>query len=147
MSEAIDQAFIATILDGGLAIDISHENGLYSAWDGASYAHEEGVYVPSANREYCEIKNFPADRVPFSLKHSDNEVGFFQIILRYPVDVGAHTIKAKAEEALNLFTPGVPISYAGQNVNIESKRRDGGRVEDGFYQIVARVSYSAFVQR
>jgi hypothetical protein len=147
MSEAIDQAFISTILDGGLGIDVVHENGVSSVWSGTAYTHIIGVYTPDANREHCEIRNFPADRVPYSLAHSDAEVGFFQVILKYPADEGAYAIKAKAEEIMSLFTPGTPISYSGQNVNIESKRRDGGRIEGGFYQIVVRISYRAFVQR
>jgi hypothetical protein len=144
---AIDQAFISTILDGGLGIDIVHENGLYSTWSGTAYAHTAGVYTPDANREHCEIRNFPADRVPYSLNHSDAEVGFFQIILKYPADIGAYTIKSKAEDVLALFVPGTPIEYNGQTINIESKRRDGGRIEGGFYQIVVRISYRAFVPR
>lgn len=147
MSEAIDQAFISAILSGGLGIDVVHENGLYSTWSGTSYTHTAGVYTPDANREHCEIRNFPADRVPFSLGDSDAEVGFFQVILKYPTDTGAHEIKAKAEEVLALFVPGTPITYAGQKVNIEGKRRDGGRSEGGFYQIVVRVQYRTFVPR
>jgi hypothetical protein len=147
MSEAIDQAFIDTILSGGLAIDVVHENGLYSTWSGTAYTHTAGVYTPDANREHCEIRNFPADRVPYSLNHSDVEVGFFQIILKYPSDIGAHTIKAKAEDVLALFKHGTPITYGSQSVNIDSKRRDGGRIEGGFYQIVVRISYRAFVSR
>lgn len=147
MSEAIDQAFIDATLNGGLGIDVVHENGLYSVWDGSEYTHHTGVYTPDANREYCEIRNFPALRSPFSLSHSDEEMGLFQIILKYPADVGAHTIKAKAEEALSLFTAGGKLTYSGQDTFIESKNRDGGRIEGGFYQIVIRVNYRAFVSR
>lgn len=147
MSEAIDQAFIETILNGGLAIDVVHENGLYSVWSGSAYSHLSGVYTPDANREHCEIRNFPAMRSPFSLAHSDEETGLFQIILKYPADIGAHTIKAKAEEVLALFTAGGTLTYSGQDTFIESKTRDGGRIEGGFYQIVVRINYRAFVSR
>lgn len=147
MSEAIDQALISAIMNGGLAVDIIHENGLYSIWGGSSYTSYIGVYTPSANREYCEIRNFPALRTPYSLSHSDDETGLFQIIIKYPADIGAHTIKAKAEQVLALFVPGTALTYSGQNVFIESKQRDGGRVEGGYYQIVVRVNYRAFVPR
>lgn len=147
MSEAVDQALISTIMDGGLGIDIVHENGVYSVWDGSSYTSHTGVYTPDSNREYCEIRNFPGLRAPYSLSDSDDETGLFQVILKYPSDVGGYTIKAKAEEVMALFKPGTPVSYAGQNVNIESKNRDGGRIEGGYYQIVVRINYRAFVPR
>lgn len=147
MSESIDQALISAIMNGGLAIDVVHENGLYSVWSGSAYTSYVGAYTPSANREYLEIRNFPALRIPYSLKHSDDETGLFQIILKYPADIGAHTIKAKAEETLALFPMGTALVYDGQNVFIESKQRDGGRIEGGYYQIVVRVNYRAFVPR
>lgn len=147
MSEFIDQALISTIMNGGLAIDIVHENGVYSVWSGSDYVNNIGVYTPDANREHCEIRNFPSLRTPYSLKHSDDETGLFQIIIKYPADIGAHSIKTKAEQTMALFVPGTSLTYSGQNVFIESKQRDGGRIEGGFYQIVVRINYRAFVPR
>lgn len=143
----IDQALISAVLSGGLAIDVVHENGLYSVWNGSAYVSSQGVYTPTTNREFMEIRNFPASSIPLSLKHSDESVGIFQAILKYPADVGAITIKTKAEAFLALFTLGAAITYSGQNVYPEAKNRDGGRIEGGFYQIVCRVNYRAFVAR
>ena len=147
MSESIDKAFVDTIINGGLAIDIVHENGLYSTWGGSAYTHTPGVYTPDANREHCEIRNFPALRTAFSLSHSDLEVGLFQVILKYPSDTGAILIKSKADAVMALFRIGGAITYSGQDVYIDSKRRDGGRNEGGFYQIVVRLEYRAYVSR
>ena len=146
MSLKIDQAFIQAILDGGLAIDIVHENGSYSVWGVASYTHHSGVYNPNANSEYVEIRSFPAGTADIT-SNSDENVGLFQAIIKYPVDVAAITIKTKAEELLDLFTIGTPLTYDSQKTYPVSKSRDGGRIEAGFYQIVCRINYRAFVTR
>lgn len=147
MSIAIDQAFTNTILNGGLDIDVVHENGLYSEWNGSSYDHHSGPYVPEAESEFCELKAFPANTGPLSLADTDENVGIFQAILFYPADVAAHTIKTKAEAVLDLFVIGAKITYASQDVIIDAKTRDGGRIEGGYYQIVIRVNYTAYVSR
>ena len=146
MSLKIDQSFVQAILDGGLAIDVVHENGAYSVWGGSSYTHHSGVYTPDANREHIEIRSFPAGTVDIT-SDSDENVGLFQAIIKYPVDVGAITIKTKAEALLGLFPIGAAITYDSQKTYPVSKNRDGGRIEAGFYQVVARVNYRAFVSR
>lgn len=143
----IDQAFVAEILAGGLAIDVVHENGLYSTWNGTAYVHSTGVYVPSSTRAHMEIRSFPAGVKAYSLADSDEHVGLFQAIIKYPADVGAVTIKTKAEALLALFKVGGKITYSAQDVFILSKARDGGRVEGGFYQVVCRINYQAYVTR
>ena len=147
MTIKIDQALIDTVLSGGLAIDVVHENGLYSTWSGSAYVSSQGVYTPATDREHIEIRNFPASSIAFSLKDSDESVGMFQAIIKYPADIGAITIKQKAEAFLALFTIGTALIYSGQKVYPTSKNRDGGRIEGGFYQIVCRVDYRAFVAR
>ena len=147
MSIKIDQALIDTVLSGSLAIDIVHENGLYSTWNGSAYVSSQGVYSPQTDREHIEIRNFPANSIPLSLNNSDETVGLFQAIIKYPADIGAITIKQKAEAFLALFTLGTALTYSGQKVYPTSKNRDGGRIEGGFYQIVCRVDYRAFVAR
>jgi len=142
----IDQSFIQTVLNGSLAIDIIHENGAYSVWGGSSYTHHSGVYTPETNREHIEIRSFPAGTADIT-SDSDESVGLFQAIIKYPADVGAITIKAKAETLLDLFTIGTPITYDSQKTYPVSKNRDGGRIDGGFYQIVCRVNYRAFISR
>jgi len=147
MSLKIDQSLDSTVLNGGLAIDLIFENGVYSVWGGAAYTNNSGVYTPDANREHMEIRNFPANSIAFTLAHSDEYVGFYQAIIKYPADIGSITIKQKADAFLALFEIGVPVTYDGQNVFPTSKNRDGGRAEGGFYQIVCSVNYRAFVAR
>ena len=147
MSLKIDQALNSTTLNGGLAIDLIYENGAYVVWDGAAYVEKKGAYPTETDREHLELRNFPASSIPLSLKHSDEYVGMFQAIIKYPADVGAIIIKQKAELFLDLFTLGTAVIYDGQKVYPTSKNRDGGRIEGGFYQIVCRVDYRAFVAR
>ena len=147
MSIKIDQAFVSAILSAGLAIDIVHENGIYSDWNGASYDYVQSVYTPDAQVPYAEIKVFPAGKQPFSLKHSDEAVGLFQAIIRYPVDEGAFLIKEKAELIISALPIGGILSYEGQNVNIVSNSRDSGSTVSGFYEIIVRANYRAFVTR
>lgn len=135
------------MLDGQFALDIVHENGGYSVWGGSLYTHASGVYQPNANREFCEIRNFPAGKTAFSLANSDEFVGLFQVILKYPADIGAITIKQKAEDILRVLKVGATLTYSGQSVEILSNTRDGGRIEGGFYQIVIRANYRAFTPR
>lgn len=146
MSINIDNAFTTAILGGGLALDVVHDNGLYSLW-GTAYTSVHGVYVPDANRAYCEIKVFPASTAPLSLATSDDNRGIFQCIVHYPADTGSIEAKTKAEAVLALFSPSTPLTYSGQKVFIMNKTRDGGRVDGGFYQIVIRVEYRAYTAR
>lgn len=147
MSIKIDQALDSTVLNGGLAMDIIFENGVYSVWGGSSYTNKAGVYSPDANREHLELRNFPASTAPLSLKHSDEYVGIYQAIIKYPSDVGSIIIKQKAEAFLDLFVIGSAVTYETQKVYISSKTRDGGRIEGGFYQIVCSINYQSFVTR
>lgn len=145
MSLKIDQALNTAVLGGGLGVDIVFENGLYSAWGGASYTNKKGVYLPQTDREYLEVRNFPASTKAFTVNDTAEQVGVYQGILRYPSDLGAITIKTKAEAFLALFGLDTPVAYDGQDVHVTAKTRDGGRTEGGFYQIVCRINYRAFL--
>jgi len=147
LSVKIDQAFIDATINAGLAIDVVHENGVYSVWSDSAYTDHVGVYKPTNGRPYVKIKQFPAGSAPLTLACSDDHRGMFQAKFKYPADTGAVTTKEKAESLLAVFQIGTPIVYSGQKVFPESKRRDGGRIEGGFYQIVCRVEYRAFTTR
>lgn len=145
MSIKIDQALDSIILGGGLKIDLVFENGVYSTWGTSAYTNKKGAYTPAADREFIELKNFPAGSTAFSLNTSDEHVGTYQAIIKYPADSGAIAVKKKSEALLNLFPLGTAIIYSTQKVYPSSRDRDGGRIEGGFYQIVCRINYRAFV--
>ena len=147
MSITIDQAFIQAVMNGGLALDIVLENGVFSTWNGSAYVNSVGAYTPVAGRGFIEIRSFPAGTRAFSLSDSDEHVGLFQAIIKYPADTSAFLVKTKAENFLSLFKIGAAITYNVHKVFIVSKYRDGGRSEGSFYQIVCRVNYQAYTDR
>lgn len=147
MSIAIDQAFASAMLAGGLAIDLVFENGVWAYWNGSAYVNKVGAYSPSTDRPFAELVVFPASKDALSIKDSDEAVGLFQVIVKYPADVGAITAKTKAESVLSLMKVGQSITYQTQKVYITGHSRLGGRVEGGFYQIVVRANYRAFLTR
>ena len=144
---AIEQALNTELLGGGLDLDIVFDNGIYSVWDCLGYEHQTGAYVPSTERGYIESKVFPASILPFSLNHSDTHSGVYQVIVKYPADMGSIVVKSKVDEVLALFGIGSTLTYDSQSVTIDTKSVDGGRVEGGFYQVVVRFEYQAFVTR
>ena len=147
MSIAIDQAFTSAMVAGGLGIDLVFENGVWAYWNGSTYENKVGVYTPSTDRPFAELVTFPASKDALSMKDSDESLGLFQVTVKYPADVGAIIAKTKAESVLSLMKVGQIISYLTQTVYITSHSRLGGRVEGGFYQIVVRANYRAFVTR
>jgi len=147
LSITIDQAFTDTLMTGGLAIDLVHENGAYSVWGGSAYTTSLGVYEPQARREYAEAKHFPAVRSGASLSNSDEHLGLYQVLVKFPDDIADFTAKTKVEAVLALFKPTTLLAYGGQTVEILSSSRDGGVNNGGFYEIMIRANYRAFVAR
>lgn len=147
MSIAIDQAFTSAMLAGGLEIDLVFENGVWAQWNGSAYVNKVGAYTPATERPFAELITFPASKDALSIKDSDESVGLFQVTVKYPADTGAINAKTKAESVLSLMKVGQSITYQTQTVYITSHSRLGGRVEGGFYQIVVRANYRAFVTR
>jgi len=143
----IDQALTSTLLAGGLAVDIAHENGAFSTWNGAAYVSETGVYDPSTERPYIEEKVSPTGAISHDLNNTNENVGVYECIVRYPVDGGAFSAKTKAEAVVALFPTGASITYSGQVVNIRSATRTGGVVDGGFYMIATRINYVAYVPK
>ena len=146
MTILIDQAFVSKLLNSFLEIDLVHENGMHTDWNGSEYTSKIGVYSPDPREGYAEIKHFPAGKKPFSTT-SDEAVGLFQVILKYPTDIGTFAIKDKAEEILSVLKIGSTLSFGNQNVEIVSNARDGGRIDGSYYQIVVRANYRAFTPR
>ena len=143
----IDQAFTSALLAGGLAVDVVHEGGAFSTWNGSAYVSETGVYEPSAERPYIEESLSPMGSISHDLANTNESVGLYQCIVRYPIDVGAISAKTKAEDILSLFAIGSTINYGGQVINIQSATRTGGAVDGGYYILSARVNYTAYVPK
>jgi len=148
MSLRTEQALVQALLDGNLQLDIVHENGNFSVWNGVEYVHENGTYLPQADRPYIENKNLSADTQPFSLNDSDDYLGTFQINLYYPSDTGGIAMKQKVETIIkDIFTIGKRLVYDGQKVIIESNRQNRLLIAGGFMTMVLRIDHRSFVSR
>lgn len=148
MSIKVDQALIDTLIKANIGIDIVHENGVISEGAGWVFDEANGAYVPTSMRPYVDARVFQGDKEPFSLSDSDEVTGFYQCLVNYPIDQGAHIVKQKAEEILTAFKIGSVLSYDGQDVSITKTKRYSGEIANGsFYQIAVRIFFIAFTQR
>ena len=144
MSVKLDKLLINTIFSGNLQIDIVRENMRYSTWDGASYSHHGGVYTPSG-AAYAQIKSIPAGRQRATLTDTNEHIGAWSIILRYPTGANEFVAKTAAEAVLALFPVGTKMTYEDISAWIESSRRDEGVIVAGYYQISITINYTAYI--
>lgn len=148
MSIKIDQAFTSTLLAAEPDLDIVWENGTYSVWGGASYAHQTGVYSPDTDRPYIEAFMLPNNITPLGLSTTNETDGLFRCILRYPANTGSITAKQKADEIMASFPVGGRLTYSGQTVTVTSQdRRQGATSDDNWYSLVVSFNYIAFLSR
>jgi len=132
MTIKVDQALISGFIAGAFGLPIAHENL---------------PYTPVAGTAYAEIIVFDAGTAALSLNDSDEQIGIFQVILRYPLDAGAVPIKTTAEALFTYFKIASRHTYSGQSVEILGHDRGAGRAVDGWFQIVCRMRFRAFVDR
>lgn len=147
MSVKIDQALLSSAIAGGFALDLVLSDEEYAVWNGASYDFKTGVYTPTQSRPYVAVDIFPAGKSSFSLAHTDEEVGLIQFLVNHPIRNGSIVAKAKVGAMEAVFKIGSNHSYDGQVVEIDRNSRSAGTYENGFYQIMFRAYYRAFVSR
>lgn len=132
MTIKVDQALINAFITGAFGLPIAHENI---------------DYTPTVGTAYVELTVFDAGTAPLSMSDSDEQLGILQAILRHPPDAGAIAAKTAAEAIFDYFPIASRHLYSGQYVQILAHDRGAGRVVDGWYQIVCRVRFRAFVDR
>jgi len=132
MSLKIDQAFVQSFIDGDFGLPIDYENMPYTPVSGTAFA--ELIHIPN-----------PIDSL--TLADMNETSGLFRVILRYPVDSGAITAKAKAEEIMAHYPIGSSVAYSGQSATIRSVDRQAGVVEDAWYTLVVSIRYISFITR
>jgi len=146
MNINIDKAFTAAIMGVG-GIDIIHDGGAYSIWNGSSYDSQKGTYSQEARTPSVEIKTFQTIRKAYSLNDTDAINGYFQIITRYPSQTGQYAAKNKAIEFMTALPSGGSLVYSGVTVNITSSEVISSGSVDGFYQVVSTAKFTAYVNR
>lgn len=132
MSIKVDQALVQSFISGNFLLPIAHENI---------------DYTPTVGTAYAEITVFDTGTEPLDLAHTNEQIGLFQCVLRYPVNTGAVAAKTKAEAIFNRFEIGSKHTYSGQDVWITAHDRQPGYPENGWYKIVMRMRYRAFITR
>ena len=132
MSIKIDQAFVQSFIDGNFGLPVDYENMPYTPVSGTAFA--ELIHLPN-----------PIDSL--TLADMNETSGLFRVILRYPVDSGAITAKAKAEEIMAHYPIGSSVAYSGQSATIRSVDRQAGVVEDAWYTLVVSIRYISFITR
>ena len=147
MSQKIDQAFTTAMLAANLDVDLVHGNGVWSYWNGTAYVTKMGPYTPTAGREYIELTVFPAGKSVQSLATTDEAVGAFQAIVRYPSDTGTFAAVELAEAVLGVLKIGTILTYSGQRVHITNNERSQGVSDGSFYLITVRALYRAYTPR
>ena len=132
MSIKIDQAFVQSFVDGAFTLPVNYENMPYTPVSGTAYA--ELIHLPNAIDS-------------LSLSDTNETSGIFRVILRYPIDGGAITPKAKAEEIMAHYPIGSSVAYSGQSATIRSVSRQAASVIDAWYTIVVSIRYISFITR
>ena len=113
MSIKIDQAFVQSFNNGSFGLPINYENM---------------PYTPVSGTAYAELISLPNPIDSLSLSDMNETSGIFRVILRYPIDGGAITPKAKAEEIMAHYPIGSSVAYSGQSATIRSVSRQAASV-------------------
>ena len=132
MSIKIDQAFVQSFVDGNFSLPVNYENM---------------PYTPVSGTAYAELISLPNPIDSLSLSDMNETSGIFRVILRYPIDGGAITPKAKAEEIMAHYPIGSSVAYSEQSATIRSVSRQAASVIDAWYTIVVSIRYLSFITR
>lgn len=128
----IDQALISAFITGEFCLGIAHENL---------------DYTPQHGKAYAELLVLQNDVTPATLADSNDTDGVFRVILRYPVNSGAVSVKTKADEIFSVFKIGQRLTYDNVDLVILGNRRQPGLGENGWYKVILDMPYRANLTR
>lgn len=100
-------------------------------------------YTPVTGTPYQRIRMLPATPVNPTLGDSyHREVGFCEIMLFYPVNIGRGLAQAKADAIKNHFPRALALTEAGQVIKIDRTPNVGVEIQTGDrYAIPITISY------
>jgi hypothetical protein len=127
----IDQAFVSAFIAENFGLPIAHENAAYVATDAP----------------YVELRVQQNRVTPFTLADVDETNGYFEFILRYPLQAGAMNAKAMCETIFSAFPVGRHLNYGNESVQIVGRHRIANRPDGGAYLVIGRLFYRAFTSR
>lgn len=132
MSLKIDQAFTGDFIAQGFGLPIAHEN------DG---------YEPTPGTPYVALRIFANAVLPYTIGTHDDTTGLFQFSLNYPEGNGAIPAKTKAETIFAAYPVGRKLAYGGQLIHVTGHQRFDASPADGWFRVVGRINYRAFLTR
>ncbi|MGB1215641.1 MAG: phage tail terminator-like protein [Pikeienuella sp.] len=114
---------------------------------GLPVSHENEDYTPTGQTAYVALKVLHTPAAPFDFAHRDEVSGFLQFDLRYPAGSGAIPAKTKRSDIFAAYPVGRTVTYSGQAVTVTGKHAVSNRVDGGWYLVIGRINWRAYVPR
>jgi len=131
MSVVACRAALETALNGMTALATAWENSPYTPIAGTPYQQVHILFADPDNLEYGR-------------RH--RELGYMQVKLMYPLQVGTATVAARAELIRTTFYRGASFTSGGVTVIVEKTPEVGsGQVEGDRWAVPVRVRFFANV--
>ncbi len=132
MSLKLDQALVKSFIDGAFGLPIAHENT---------------GYAPTAGTAFAELRVFMNSERAYTLASKNDITGLFQVALNYPDDGGAIEAKTMAESIIDAYPIGLNLTYSGQSLEITERQRASAAPVNGWYRLVLRFNFVAYLPR
>ena len=132
MTVKIDKAFLTAFQAGAFGLPIANENA---------------DYTPTAGTAHVELKTMLNDELPVGLNSVNDVTGLFQFKLKYKAGSGAIAAKTMHDTIQASFPVGLKLSYDGQEVFVTGKQRGLNYTDGGWFVVLGRVNFTAFLQR
>ena len=131
MSVVAVRAALETALNGMTALATAYENAPYTPVAGTPYQQVHILFADPDNIEYGR-------------RH--RELGYMQVKLMYPLQVGTSTVAVRAELIRTTFYRGASFTSSGVTVIVEKTPEVGsGQVEGDRWAVPVRVRFFANV--
>lgn len=124
------QAFVDDFIDQAFGLPIVHEND---------------DYTPTKGTPWVRLRVFENETLPVGLASVNDTTGFYQFTLHYPTGEGAIAARSQAQTILDAYPLRRLFSYSGQQVEVTGTSIFDASPIDGWYQVVGRINYRAFV--
>lgn len=104
---------------------------------------------PSGDTAWAQLFVLTGQSEPETLgdKGEDYHSGILQINLNYPVNKGEGAVTAMADTLSTHFRAGQRSAHNGQEVIFRGASRNGGRVVNGWWQVIVSVRWYALAPR
>lgn len=133
----IDTALLQAVVDANLGLPIAQENAPFDKpTDGSPWAAAFVVPSPGGVRA-----------VTCGEQGEDEQVGYMQIDLNYPLHRGVAAARTKGDAVSEHFPLGRALSHGVARVTVASCSRSRGLEVDGWYRVSITVSWYARVPR